>query len=344
MATGKTGLAQANMAQRQARGGEDSGGGKRFLQRLMPLLGGVLAAIVLGLTLLAAVALATQEQELVALVTASATPSAKVMATPTATAGVSWFSPSPSPRPTEAPPTLSSTPSPVPSTSTPRATVRAEARCVPPSNWRLYTVRRGDSLSTLAWRYWTSQKSLVQANCLQSYAVYTGQRIYIPNVSPRQSCGKPSGWVSYIIQRGDTLSSIARRVGTTVAALKQGNCLPSDRILAGASLWVPRLPAAPQPTSRPRPTSTRRPTSTPGTGPTATPTEPPPTKSPTEPPPTEPPPTEPPPTEPPPTKPPPTEPPPTEPPPTKPPPTEPPPPEDPPPTEESAIPLAAGAV
>jgi len=244
---------------------QDSGGGKSFLQRLGPLAGGMLTAILLGLTLLAAVVLGMQEQDLVAVATPSGMPTAMAPATTVAMPAA------PTPSPTASPASLP-TPSPVPPSATPQPT--AEARCVPPTNWRLYVVRRGESLSTLAWRYWTSERSLVQANCLKTYAVSSGQRIYVPDVSPRQSCGRPSGWVAYTIRRGDTLSSIAVRVGTTVSALKQGNCLSSDKILAGAALWVPRLPAPP-PTSTRRPTATRRPTNTPSLTPgteTASPT------------------------------------------------------------------------
>ncbi len=168
----------------------------------------------------------------------------------------------------------------------------------------------------------------------------------IPVVPTVVRCRKQSGWVVYIVRRGDTLSALARRYGISVKRLKDANCLRGDTIYVGTKLLVPFYLPTPRPI---RPTATRAPTRTPTPRPTSTgipptipptatetdepPTEPPPTEPPpTEPPPTEPPPTEPPPTEPPPTEPPPTEPPPTEPPPTEPPPTEPPP-TEPPPTE-----------
>jgi LysM repeat protein len=276
MARGSTIPTQSGTVRGQNRREEGAAGGKGFLHHLAPLARGLLLAAVLGVMLLTAAVLGMEEQKMVALVSPSATEpeTATPVATPTATrpnpttamATPIATRPNPTHTPTETVPTSSPTPSPVPPSATPQPTV--QARCVPPSNWRLYTVGRGESLSSLAWRYWTSQKSLVEANCLTSYAVYVGQRIYIPNVSPRQSCGRPSGWVAYLIQRGDTLSSIARQTGTTVAVLKQANCLKSDRIYAGATLWVPRLPP---PTRTPRPTATRRPTYTPTPTPTPTP-------------------------------------------------------------------------
>jgi LysM repeat protein len=252
------------MAQRSAWLEDDLAQEKGIFRRLRPLLAGLFAAILLGLTLLAAVFLAMQEQKLVALATSSATTSVTATDTASPTATATQPRPTPSPRRIEPSPALSPTPSAVaravsskaspaaralsskptsvPKKKTPRPTVRSQTRCVPPSAWRLYTVQWGDTLSALAWRYWTNVNSIVRANCLSSHAVYAGQSIYLPDVLPRQWCGRPSGWVAYLIQRGDTLFSIAMRVGTTVSALQQANCLTSDKILAGASLWVPHLP------------------------------------------------------------------------------------------------------
>jgi LysM repeat protein len=262
MAVGKASpQGKARMAQRPAHRGDDFREGDGLFRHLRPLLAGLLAALLIGLTLLAAVILATEEQELVAVATPSATSTAAATTTATATAAATPAptttatsaptatatpaSPTPSPRATEPSPAPSFTPSRVPPKKTPRPTVRAVTRCVPPSNWQPYTVQWGDSLSAVAWRYWTSVERIAQANCMKSYALYAGQRIYVPDVPPRQWCGRPPGWVAYLIQQGDTLFSIAGWVGTTVPELKQANCLESDKILAGAELWVPHLPWRP---------------------------------------------------------------------------------------------------
>lgn len=44
----------------------------------------------------------------------------------------------------------------------------------------------------------------------------------------------------YIVRRGDTLTAIARRFGTTVEALKYANQLKTDRITEGQSLVIPQ--------------------------------------------------------------------------------------------------------
>lgn len=72
------------------------------------------------------------------------------------------------------------------------------------------------------------------------------------------SAGNDAG--TYTIQRGDTLSRIARRLGVSTEAIQQANDLPHpDRLSAGNVLRLPataRPPAAPRPavaTDAPRP-------------------------------------------------------------------------------------------
>ena len=63
---------------------------------------------------------------------------------------------------------------------------------------------------------------------------------------------QPYGWVSYVVQRGNTLYSLARRTGTTVAQIQRVNCLPDTRIRTGEWLWLPPIPE-PEPPTRPPP-------------------------------------------------------------------------------------------
>ncbi|MBZ0296781.1 MAG: LysM peptidoglycan-binding domain-containing protein [Anaerolineae bacterium] len=64
----------------------------------------------------------------------------------------------------------------------------------------------------------------------------TATRVVI-NCIPRQ------GWLVYTVQAGDTLSSIARRVGSTSAELSAANCLSNpNAITTNQLLRVPRLP------------------------------------------------------------------------------------------------------
>ena len=54
-------------------------------------------------------------------------------------------------------------------------------------------------------------------------------------------CGRPGGWVFYIVKAGDTLFSLAQGFGISIAQLQNANCIPSNQtnLNTGQSLWVP---------------------------------------------------------------------------------------------------------
>jgi LysM repeat protein len=60
-----------------------------------------------------------------------------------------------------------------------------------------------------------------------------------PSATP---CMPRADWPVYVVQRGDTLSSIARATGASVRELIEANCLTSSLIIVGQELRVPRLP------------------------------------------------------------------------------------------------------
>lgn len=62
------------------------------------------------------------------------------------------------------------------------------------------------------------------------------------------SCPIPTGWVSYLVQPGDTLSQIAQRAGISLGDLATANCLTnSNRILVGQTVYLPTSIPAPLP-------------------------------------------------------------------------------------------------
>lgn len=101
-----------------------------------------------------------------------------------------------------------------------------------------YEVRRGDSLWGIARRHGTTVDALMSANGLRTSRIRAGQVLRIPGGSAEPA--QPRAVAStYRVARGDSLWTIARRHGTTVAALKQENNLDSPRIYAGQVLRIP---------------------------------------------------------------------------------------------------------
>ncbi len=96
-----------------------------------------------------------------------------------------------------------------------------------------YIVQPGDTLITIAARHGVSVSQLARANGLSWNSwVYVGQRLIIPGPQPGPS-------TLYIVRRGDTLSRIASRFGTTVLGIMSANRLTSTRIYGGQRLVVP---------------------------------------------------------------------------------------------------------
>ena len=123
-----------------------------------------------------------------------------------------------------------------PSTTQRTASISGEARTQgagPPSPMR-YRVRRGDSLWSIARRYGTTIARIQSQNALASSRIYSGQVLEIS-----VSDGIASAPIRYHVRAGDSLWNIARKHGTTVAAIRSTNALASSRILPGQVLDVP---------------------------------------------------------------------------------------------------------
>ncbi len=115
---------------------------------------------------------------------------------------------------------------------------------LPPSQrarWATYRVRRGDSLSGIAQRQGSTVAALRKANNLVAgQPLGVGQALVIPGGQPqpaREAAQKRStGSKEYRVRQGDSLSSIARNAGVTVAELKQWNGLRQSHLQIGQRL------------------------------------------------------------------------------------------------------------
>jgi len=96
-----------------------------------------------------------------------------------------------------------------------------------------YTVRPGDSLSSIAARHSTTVQALRGHNNLRGTTIIAGQQLRIPSSESRATSSV------YTVRRGDSLSTIASRHGTTVAALRSHNGLRGNTIQPGQNLVLP---------------------------------------------------------------------------------------------------------
>lgn len=95
----------------------------------------------------------------------------------------------------------------------------------------IYVVQPGDTLSAIARRFGTTVQALVEYNSLSSTTIYVGQRLLLP--------GQRNPDTIHLVQRGETLYRIAKRYGSTVAAIKAANNLRTDTIYVGQRLVIP---------------------------------------------------------------------------------------------------------
>ena len=96
-----------------------------------------------------------------------------------------------------------------------------------------HRVRPGDTLSEIARRYGTSVRALVAFNRLPSDRIFAGETLVVSSGS-----GQVSRDGGYRVQRGDTLSRIARMFGLGIRELMKLNGLRNSRIYAGQVLIV----------------------------------------------------------------------------------------------------------
>lgn len=98
-----------------------------------------------------------------------------------------------------------------------------------------HTVRKGESLSAISSRYNITIQSLKRFNSLANNTVYIGQRLRLQaGAAPARA--KPR---VHLVRRGDTLSEIAERYGSTIRKIMRANAMRSRSVMVGQRLKIP---------------------------------------------------------------------------------------------------------
>lgn len=126
-------------------------------------------------------------------------------------------------------------------TPVPTATPKSEAATS--TEGATYTVRWGDTLSSIAQSHGTTVDEIKAANGLTSDLIVVGQELIIPGgteVPSETSAPSTGGPTVHIVQPGETLFSIGLRYGTTVDAIAQANGIVNPWfIYVGQELAIP---------------------------------------------------------------------------------------------------------
>ena len=106
---------------------------------------------------------------------------------------------------------------------------------VPTSKGDYYTVKKGDSLYSIARLYDVSVADLKIANKLTSNVLSIGQVLKIPDIVEKSDTSV------YYVKKGDSLYGIAKSYGVSVEDIKKLNNLSNNNLSIGQELLIPGL-------------------------------------------------------------------------------------------------------
>lgn len=126
------------------------------------------------------------------------------------------------------------------------STTTSNTRPTSTSTTSYYTVKSGDSLSSIAGRHGTSYQKIMSLNGLRNTIIYPGQKLKIsgtasstPTTNTGSGARPTTGSTStYTVKSGDSLSTIAAKYGTTYQKIMSLNGLSNFIIYPGQKLKV----------------------------------------------------------------------------------------------------------
>ena len=102
----------------------------------------------------------------------------------------------------------------------------------------IYIVKKGDSLYSIANKYNTTVEELKRINNLTSNILSIGQVLKLPS-DKANNVEKEENTISYTVQKGDSLYSIARKYDTTIDRIKDLTNLTTNLLSIGQVLLIP---------------------------------------------------------------------------------------------------------
>lgn len=107
---------------------------------------------------------------------------------------------------------------------------------------KIYTVKAGDTLSTIASRYGVSVVRLKRANRLSGDSLRIGDRLEIPTqVTVSEAPKRVAKSRTHRVRSGESLYTIGKRYGVSVDRLKAANGLRRNTIRVGQDLVIPSV-------------------------------------------------------------------------------------------------------
>ncbi|NDC39292.1 MAG: LysM peptidoglycan-binding domain-containing protein, partial [Proteobacteria bacterium] len=105
-----------------------------------------------------------------------------------------------------------------------------------------HRVRKGETLTSIAKRYGTTAEQLASINSLNSLELRFGQQLVVAESGMTRQAAAPASTaparIVYTIKSGDSLHSIAKRFGVSVAHIREVNRLESTTVKVGQTVVI----------------------------------------------------------------------------------------------------------
>ena len=107
-----------------------------------------------------------------------------------------------------------------------------------PNNMFMYTVKKGDTLYSIARKYSTTVNEIIKLNNLKSTSLSIGQVLRIPEEYTKEEDMVLPEFINYTVVKEDTLYSIANKYNISVDKIIKDNQLESANLYPGQNLKI----------------------------------------------------------------------------------------------------------